>query len=74
MESHSMIDEKDEHAVSEKEVHFVQFESVMDRFTNDYTIIWQLLKHLRNVPDQEYEDWVITDFDHCLKGNDITGQ
>ena len=42
LESNAMIDEKDDDTVDEQEVHFVQFENVVQSYKFDSTVLKQL--------------------------------
>ena len=56
-----------------KEIHFMLLESVTDR----YELNWRVLKKVFNKfrkPDLAFEDWVLVDFDNCLKGNPIVDE
>ena len=52
----------------EKEVHFMRLESVSQKYPISLRAIPMLIKNYFN-NKLEFEDWVITDFDHCLNGN-----
>ena len=63
LNQNSMIEDK-----QAKEVHFLQLETVTDR----YEIGWKVFKELWRAwtnPSLKFDRWYITDFDNCLEGN-----
>ena len=56
--------------VSEKEVHYVQFEAIHRTYECNFNAIPQLW-HASRSNALILKDWTITDFDYYLKGNPI---
>lgn len=56
-----------------KESHFMLLESVTDRYELNWRVIKKVFNKFRK-PKLEFEDWVLVDFDNCLKGNPIVDQ
>ena len=54
----------------EPEVHFVLFETVTDRFENNWNGVKKMIKQKFFQPAKlSFDEWVIVDFDDCLNGN-----
>ena len=72
----NLIDHEGESMIQDsesKEIHFMLLESVTDR----YELSWRVLKKIFNKfrkPKLAFEDWVLVDFDNCLKGNPIVDE
>jgi hypothetical protein len=69
-EGHSMIDTSDDMELRKPEVHFLQMESVTNRYPMSISLFWKLIRNFRN-KSLVFEDWVITDLDYALKGNPL---
>jgi hypothetical protein len=67
-DGHSMISEYGESG--SKETHFMLVESITDRYELNWKVIKKVFNRFRN-PSLQFEDWVLVDFDNCLKGNPI---
>jgi len=62
------------HQRDEDEIHYMQIESYCQRIHLDFTSALKVVKEaITRNNTLEFEEWIITDFDHALKGNKITG-
>lgn len=67
-DGNSMISDPDS-----KETHFMLVESVTDRYELNWKVIKKVFSKFRN-PSLQFEEWVLVDFDNCLKGNPIVDE
>jgi hypothetical protein len=70
-DGNSMISQYGEN--SSKESHFMLLESITDRYELNWRVIYKVFNKFRN-PSLTFEEWVLVDFDNCLKGNPITDE
>lgn len=54
-----------------KETHFMLVESITDRYELNWRVIKKVFNKFRS-PSLKFEEWVLVDFDNCLKGNPLT--
>lgn len=53
------------------EVHFLQLEAITHEYPISSKAFGAIWRAWRNRHKQEYKNWTVTDFDHCLNGNPI---
>jgi hypothetical protein len=66
----SLIDTKDSFELMRPEIHFLQMESVTNRFPMNFKVFWLALKQMYKKTIL-FEDWMLTDLDNSLNGNPL---